>query len=332
MGSSSGLIGGAFGNGGGSSNGTVEAGGTPSTEPPLAGGADATGGASVAGGGADVTGGSPSGGDSSTTEPAAGGTSGSSSTLPAAGGAPTNCAMGASPCDYLPRFTGDQTVDGLGDELCSVPGFTLDFASAAKVVEYNGHHDLSSYKESATVHAAWSTSHVHVFVRVRDDDIVPANSIDSIWNADGIDFFISSNNLLTGSTATDLSAMHLIVSPGFGTAKGLGAIAKTSGTTGTQSALPAEQYYTRQDAEGYSVELRVPWPPGAAPAAGATVRVDISLNSAGASVTGDNPRDALAIYYLKTTGLGTQPSPCGTATTSILPYCDDRSWCSSVLQ
>jgi hypothetical protein len=73
--------------------------------------------------------------------------------------------------------------------------------------------------------------------------------------------------------------------------------------------------------------LRLPWP-GTAPAAGATVRFDIVLNSADKTFTSvDDMRDGQLIYYL---GTVTGTTTCqGTGGDGNVPFCDDRIWCST---
>jgi hypothetical protein len=233
--------------------------------------------------------------------------------------------MGGTPCSVIPEFVGTQTLDGLGTEFCSYPGVELDFSNASKIVEYNGYYGSKSYKERAIARFTWNPHRIRAFIRVYDKEIVPATSIDSIWNADGVEVMITANAKVTGSTADDPAAIHVLISPGAGNSKGLAAIAKTTGTEGKHTALGPLQFATTQDAEGYSVELSLNIPPGITLTSGAQVYFDFALNAADAN-TGTNPRDAQAIFYL---GVPPSPSPCGT---DILPYCDDRAWCRTTLE
>jgi hypothetical protein len=243
--------------------------------------------------------------------------------------------MGASPCTRIPLFTGVQVVDGLGNEFCSIPGFELSFANAAQIVEYNGAQGTADYPgraaelypERAIVRVAWSTSHIYAFVRVYDPQVVPAESVANIWNADGIELYITTNRNVTGSTVNDASAYHFIISPGAGSANGLGATVKTTDYTGVHSPLSDKQFATTQDAEGYTVELRYSLPLGAHLSTGTQVYFDFALSSATDNVSGSNPRDGQAVYYA---GQAPSSSPCGTGT--VQPYCDDRIWCPTVLK
>lgn len=320
--------------------GTASGGSSPSTTESLTGGSVGTGGISNVSSGTGGTtengttepgGNAGTGGTTDTGTSSTGGvssTGGSSSTggTSSTGGDPTGCTMGASPCTSIPQFTGNQVVDGLGTEFCSYPGFELSFGNAAKVLEYNGNFGAESYTERAIVRVTWSGHHLRAFIRVYDKEIVPASSFDEIWNADGIELMITSDTSVTGSTAVDASALRVIVSPGVGNAKGFGAVAKTTGTTATHAALPANEFATVQDAEGYSVELNLTFTPNnATVSSGDRVYFDFALNAADAN-TGNNPRDAQAIYYL---GTAPSTSPCGS---DVLPYCDDRVWCQTTFQ
>ena len=237
-----------------------------------------------------------------------------------------NCTSAiATPCTGLPAFTGSQTVDGNDQEFCSVPSFELNFNNAAsdggKVKVYNG--TTTNYPERAVARVAWDATGIHAFIHVIDPTYTPATSLDTIYNADGIELlFTTTTSGLSGETSKDSSqSMHVIVSPPFA------ARSKASGTNGTQEALPAGQFSASAEKGGYKVELQLPWP-GTPPTAGSQIKFDMELNAAdGISTNGDlGPRDAQAILYL-----GSDPggSPCAG---ELFPYCDDRLWCSTTLQ
>jgi hypothetical protein len=244
--------------------------------------------------------------------------------------------LGNSPCSGgIAPFTGIQVVDGRGDEFCSVPGFELGFGNSAQVVEYNGTQGsdgnssraAEAYPERALVRVAWSYTHFHAYVRVKDPHVVAAGNTDAIWNADGVELYVSTDRELMGSTGDDSSAFHFIISPGAGATKGLGVLVKTSGYTGTHVPLSSRQFTTTQDAEGYTVELRYAWPMGTLLSSGRAVYFDVALNSASDRVEGAYVRDAQAVHFL---GQAEAPSPCGTGT--VQPYCDDRVWCPTALE
>ncbi len=202
----------------------------------------------------------------------------------------------------------------------------MSIANAPHLITFNS--PLDGARESAIARVAWSAGFVHAYIRVTDANIVPAETVNGIYQGDSVELQIvlPATTPLTGSTALDLTALHIIVSPGVGAHKGLAAIVRTRDWTGTASALPEAQFATVQDADGYSVELRVPWPTGVGVVStGRAVSFDFALNSADARA-GEATRDAQALYYL---GEVPRPSPCGTG--SVQPYCDDRSWCGTHL-
>ena len=92
-------------------------------------------------------------------------------------------------------------------------------------------------------------------------------------------------------------------------------------------ALDSGLFKADTEANGYKVELKLPWP-GTPPSKGSQIKFDMELNAAdGNSTAGDaGPRDAQAILCQ-----GSDPgnSPCGT---DLYPYCADRLWCSTSVQ
>jgi hypothetical protein len=98
-------------------------------------------------------------------------------------------------------------------------------------------------------------------------------------------------------------------------------------TTIAHSAWSASQYKQLKTATGYAIEAQLPWP-GSAPVIGAQVRFDIGLNSADKSFGGvDDMRDGQLIYYVGQVAT----SSCQTSDGTV-PFCDDRTWCTTLLQ
>jgi hypothetical protein len=293
----------------------------------VAGSGDANQGGRQGGGGSNAAGSSGDGGTVGGGGSNAAGSSGDGGTVGAAGTTSVVCAVGADPCSSIPQFTGTQIVDGSGDEFCAVPSFELNFANAATFVEFNGNYGPSRYPERAIARVAWSTTHVHVLVRVLDPYVIRASAIDYIWGADSVEVMISSQSNLTGSTANDASAMHIIAAPWQGSTTGMAAAARTTGTTTTHQQLPDGQFAVATDSDGYTVELMVPWTGIAKVSAASRVRFELALNVAEEGITtGANVRDAQAIYYYPANPPAI--SPCGI---DVEPYCDDRIWCPTNL-
>jgi hypothetical protein len=232
----------------------------------------------------------------------------------------------ATPCTALPSYLGTQTVDGNGDDMCSVPSFAFTKANAAKVNNYNNIPDTQF--ESVTARVAWSESGLHAFFDVKDASVQSVNTVDATqeltksYQGDSIELYITSNNTLTGLTGTDNNSLHLIL-PATGPAV---SVKTDKNGSGTPTALPTGQFSQAKTSDGYAIEVLLPWPGGAV-ASGAQVRFDLALNSADATFgTVDDMRDAQMIFYVGTVS-GT--STCGGDPS---PYCDDRLWCATTLQ
>jgi hypothetical protein len=244
------------------------------------------------------------------------------------GGIVDNCAVGGNPCQQIPRFTGTQTVDGLGDDFCSVPGAQFSAKNAAKIIQYHGVNPL----EVAMVRVAWSAAGLSAFIDVQDDSVQVVSTFDAsqaiskIYQGDSIELMISSSNAVSGLTGTDANTLHVTV-PAAGPAVSVKTSNLDNASQGAYTPLPASQYAQKMTATGYAIEMRLPWP-GAAPAAGATIRFDIALNSADKTFTSvDDMRDGQLIYYL---GTVTGTTTCqGTGGDGNVPFCDDRIWCST---
>jgi hypothetical protein len=245
------------------------------------------------------------------------------------GGFVDNCAVGGDPCQQISQFAGTQTLDGVGDEFCAIPGLQFSAKNAAKSIVYN-----ATAPEVAMVRVAWSAEGLHAFIDVQDASVQTVNAVDpsqaisKVYQGDSIELMISSSNSITGLTGTDSNTLQVIV-PASGPAVS-GKTSNVNGSSqGTLVALASSEYAQKITPTGYAIELNLPWPGNNSPAAGATVRFDISLNSADKTFGSvDDMRDGQLIYYLGTVSGTTtcQGTPDGT-----VPFCDDRTWCSTPL-
>ena len=238
-----------------------------------------------------------------------------------------------NPCASITKFAGTQTVDGKGDDFCQVPSFVFGATNAAKINNYNN-VPLTQF-ESVTGRVAWSAAGLSAFFDVTDASVQTVNMADATqaaskaYQGDSIEIMISSSNVLTGLTGTDTNTLHVIV-PANGPAVATKASNNGGTSTGTASTLPAPQYAQAVTPTGYAIEVRLPWPNGAAPASGAQIRFDLALNSADAKFgTIDDMRDGQLLYYVGTVG-GT--TTCQNSTDGTVPYCDDRTWCTTSAQ
>ena len=238
------------------------------------------------------------------------------------------CGAGTSsdPCKAgIPKFTGTQTVDGNGSELCSLPAFVLNAQNAAKVIKSNS---SASQFETATARVAWDSAGFHAYVEVQDSSVQTVYMADSTqainkaYQGDSVEMFVSSSNNVTGLTSKDSNTIHIVV-PATGPAVSV----KDSSSSGTAAALPTNQYAQVSASWGYAVEVLLPWP-GSAPSAGSAIRFDMDINSADKTFTNvDDMRDAQLIYYI---GTVSGSSTC-TGGDGTVPWCDDRAWCQANL-
>lgn len=246
---------------------------------------------------------------------------------PAGGRDAGTCASsGGNPCAQIPQFGGEQIVDGLGDEFCNIAPVVLNAANAAKVNAYN-----AQPTETATARIAASTTGLHAFIEVTDGSVQNVATVDSsqaisqVYQGDSIEILFSSSNNVTGLTGADANTLHVII-PAFGPAVSTKATNVNGTSQGTATALPASQFHQVITSSGYAVEALLPWPGGAAPAVGSSIRFDLLLNSADTNFgTIGDMRDGQLVYHLENVATTTcQGSSDGTA-----PYCDDRTWCTT---
>jgi len=232
------------------------------------------------------------------------------------------------PCKTLPKLGWTQTLDGKGDDLCGVPSFQFTAQTAAKVNNYNN-VPLSQF-ETVTARVAWTAAGISAFFDVLDSSVQTVNDKDPTqaqnksYQGDSIEMFISSSNTVSGLTGTDNNTLHIIVP-----ANGPAVQVKTSSSGSTPTLLPTGQFEQLKTATGYAIELQLPWP-GSAPSSGTQVRFDLALNSADSNCSGvDDMRDGQMIYSLGTVSGSTTCQGSGDGT---VPYCDDRTWCTTTLE
>lgn len=233
----------------------------------------------------------------------------------------------ADPCKSgIPSFSGTQTVDGNGSELCSLPYFVLNAQNAVKVSN-PGNVPLSQF-ETATARVAWDSAGLHAWIEVQDSSVQtaymvdPAQAVTKAYQGDSIELFLASSSSVTGLTSKDSNTVHLII-PAVGPAVSV----KDTGSSGTPTALPTTQYVQSTTAAGYAIEALIPWP-GSPASAGSAIRFDMVINSADKTFSNlDGMRDGQLVYYLGQVSNSTCQTSDGT-----LPWCDNRTWCQANLQ
>lgn len=334
-----------------------------STSCPTGGTAGTNGGAPHTGG----TGGASSGGTSSGGTSGGGASGGGSaghggaSAVGGSGGA-TVCPVktGGDLCSTVPRFTGVQNVDGVGDDFCDVPATVF----AVKGGVLPGNQIVSPVPDVVTARVAWDDAGIRAHFHV-DDPVVYADP-------DLLSFYIGGDTPRYGywdGVLYDAGLMELGLHP----STSLQPIAAFTGenpprvtmtyfayptvcTPGPCTSPPTYRSYVadlvaparwayRTVTGGYEFELFLPWSVlgrSAAPPAGTRIATDLAYS------TSDDPN----YWSWYPTQLGTTTNPaltgssflainplpanvtmtrCGSATMAD-PDCDDRTWCTPALE
>jgi hypothetical protein len=232
----------------------------------------------------------------------------------------------AAPCTSLPNLVVTQTLDGKGDELCDIPAFHLNAETAKTLGKVISSHATPT--EDATIKVAWSYAGLAVLVEVTDASVQSVNSvaanqaIEKVYQGDSIELFLSSSDDVKGFPGADSNALHITIP-----AEGPAVQVKTTSTGITHSAWAPSQYKQLKTATGYAIEALIPWS-GNVPTTGSLVRFDIGLNSADKSFGGvDDMRDGQLLYYVGQVATSSCQASDGT-----VPFCDDRTWCTTLLQ
>ena len=283
-------------------------------------------------GGVATCGGSSPTPDGGVITPNDGGTTPGDGPIPTCG---TDMAMGtATPCTTIPKLYGTQTVDGKDDDFCGVPSFQFTYQNPSTVKLNNYNNIPMSQFEVVTARVAWSSAGFSAFFDVQDSSIQTvydkdqAQAISRSYQGDSIELFISSSNTVSGLTGTDSNTLHVIL-PADGPAVSVKTSNSGGASTGTPTALPTTQYNQAKTSTGYAIEVQLPWPGGAAPSSGTQIRFDLALNSADTTCSGvDDMRDAQMVYYVGTVTNTT----CQSSNDGTVPYCDDRTWCTTTLE
>lgn len=236
------------------------------------------------------------------------------------------CFVPGDPCQHVEPYADTQKLDGVGDDFCGVPTYTLNAQTAARVISWH-----SAPKEVAKIQVAWADDGLHIFVDVEDSSVQtvqmkdPTAALTRAYMGDSIEILFSSSDAVTGLTATDANTLHVQI-PASGPAVSI----KTSNTSGTSegvaTALTAP-YAQKITATGYAIEAKLPWPGNVKPARGSQIRFDLTLNGADTDCTSvDDMRDGGLVMHL-----GQVPNSTCQSNDGSVPYCDDRLWCATSL-
>jgi hypothetical protein len=137
-----------------------------------------------------------------------------------------------------------------------------------------------------TVQVAWDDAALHILVTAKDKfPMVNGQDKDGIWNGDCLEFCISTNPAADANRGYfDATDWQMGFTPG-DRAKGLPP--KTWEWTKLKSPIPGAKITAEPTADGYRLEIAVPWASlrGFKPAAGMKLGFDLAVDDAGASGT-----------------------------------------------
>lgn len=220
----------------------------------------------------------------------------------------------------IPAFTGTQTVDGLGQEFCSIYATVFNYARSAFPVA-----DASGVDASALLRVGWSATGVHLHVHVNHEPLTATTSPTNIFAGDAVELYLSTTGKLSGPYGPgNDEAVQIIVGPP-GPPGGARSGVFTVGT-GPVIVLDPSQFASRLVDGGYEVELQLSWSDlsegrdAGVAAAGDSIGFDIACD-----IARDAGRFQTFLYYTPLTDGGRDAAP--TLCHGLPePYCDDRTW------
>lgn len=212
--------------------------------------------------------------------------------------------LGGAPAQFLPPFTSPfQEVDGSDADFCGVPSVAWRHGDG-------GFESLATAADAdAIVRVAWSTAALHVHAWIGDDDVRPNE--ERPYLGDAFEVFVSSTDELEGEFdgAEAAGSVQLVVAPGQ-----TGPIVELY----PDDAQPLEgvQATALSVADGYVVEMFIPWRWPERITIDSRIGFDVALDSA----TGESAfsQALLCLEPVETTSC---------ASMDPHPSCDNRTWC-----
>jgi hypothetical protein len=283
-----------------------------------------TGGGSAADGG---SGGGGNGGEGDTGGTGGSGTGGTGDTGGTGGtGGDGACSTdGFFLCDCVPSFgSNEQVLDGAGDDFANIPAMQFEVSE----LPYLSASYSAAVPAAVTVRAAWSEAAFVAHVHVTDPLILPDTSY-THWNGDNVQFFVAGTSVLTGaySGIEDGGATHVIIAPPTETLAAQGiTIYEPCYACVMVTPLATTVFATRLVADGYEVELRLPWGASAeARKSGLRIGLDLVFGVANTASGGLELEGALK-NEPNLASESCSPTP------TTHPGCDDRVWCTPRLE
>lgn len=237
---------------------------------------------------------------------------------------PCPVVTGGDACTTIPKFrAAAQVVDGIGDEFCDVPATKLIAISGADMSPTPPPADIDTVMWTRI---AWSTTAIHIHVRVDQATVYPPLSTEELWRGDGIELFISGLSTLAGdyTTAKQPGTFQIIaVGPQAGTAPRAGVY---YGSDGLQTFLDSAHYAARITPTGYELEMKIDWADlKATPSSGKVIGFDIGVDVRQTASASLRLQSFLGFVPVSVT------TPCALPR-GPHPSCDDRTWCTPTLE
>jgi hypothetical protein len=238
-------------------------------------------------------------------------------------GAPTPT---ANPCTEIPHRealavlgAAGQVLDGRADDFCDVP--YVDFANSMGVMQVPNPIPMA-VRTTMRIRTAWSSFGLHIHLGVTDDklQVVPNGDV-NLWQGDSAEIYVAGHDTLTGqfdNVSKDVGAHQIIYAPPVG---GTPARAVFFYPGGPKGGPATDRWLVRTTGTGYEVEIRMPWTDlkssaMSAPTVGKRIGLAYAFNQK------QDGEKAFAVYQTKTS---TPFGSCGQ------PSCDDRFWCTPIL-
>ncbi len=248
---------------------------------------------------------------------------------PGDAGCPILVDAGGNVCTAIPAFLGAQVVDGIGDEFCAIPATTFVVSKGIATVNPGA---ASQIQTVVYLRMAWSPDAIHLFMNVVEP-MVHSPPPGAPFQGDAIEVYISPSSLLHGTFGADASdvGVHLTCAapaaaqPPFAESFGFPALTPIT-------VLDGGQFAARLVDGGYNLEVELSWAtlatlsagPELSPGALSTIGIDFQCDIG----DGDGGRTFQSSLALQSFAGSTT---CPQYVHGILPYCDDRTWCTPTL-
>ena len=273
--------------------------------------------------------------------------------------APCPIRTGGSLCTSVPRYTGVQAVDGVGDDFCDVTATV--FALRNGVAPFG--QQAPAVPDVLTARLAWDSAGIHAHFHAEDPVLVRDFRLSSSWaGPDYIELDIGGTFPLTGfydGEQRDRGFLNVFMNPestltpikgftGAVPAQATMGFVFPQGSSYGLERIPLTdiaKWAYRTVAGGYEFELLLPWAllgRSAAPAPGTVISLDLGF---GTNNDPDYWKFWPASPQVTTPGtagqsfLAIRPLPSGTSTScaphqpgNAFPWCDDRTWCQPTLE